>query len=443
MWKVFTDGISSFFEVTLLISIAAAAYLVALAMLHRGFQHAVAAATIASILAALAIIPMTPLASPDAGHLSADVRTLWLHGVNPASNEGAPADIDDPVANKIVVLAGGQSGYGPLSYAIGGIALPFVGDDLRDNIAGQKAVAGLFLVAAALVAGLLARSLGTNAGFAVAFVGLNPLLIFQFPGDGHNDSIMALFGALSVLLALSATIRVRAGGVGMVGASVLAKYSFIFIGPLVLVYWLPRYRYIIGALTAIAGASFVYVIFADPPFLPPGAVVPAIAVGMNSPWVIIHEWAENDRHTTAGLAFSTFFLVLTAIVLLQPIRDKKELVMLCGATLWLLMFIGMASYSPWYQIWYLPLVAAAGTRWLTGVALAFSIGTFSTILTRNWLRDIVIDLGVSDPIQWSAALLWVVVAALGLYLWYRGQQRTAPAQPQRRRGVAVRRRRRA
>ena len=162
MWKVFTGGTSSLVTVGMLIGVASAAYLVALLMLSRGFQHSFAAAIVASVLAALAIFPQMPMASSDTGHFAADVRTMWLHGVNPVSGEGAPANIDDPVANKIRVLAGGQSGYGPLSYGIGGIALPFVGDDLRDNIADQKAVAGLFLLLTAVVAGLLARPVGRD-----------------------------------------------------------------------------------------------------------------------------------------------------------------------------------------------------------------------------------------------------------------------------------------
>jgi alpha-1,6-mannosyltransferase len=454
MWKVFTDGISSLFEVTLLIGVASAAYLVALAMLHRGFKHGFVAAIVASVLAGLAIFPQMPMASPDAGHLSADVRTLWLYGVNPASSEGAPEDTsravllreltEEPVASKIRVLAFGQSGYGPLSYAIGGIALPFVGDDIRDNMAGQKAVAGLFLISTAVIAGLLARNLGGNPGFATAFVGLNPLLIFQFPGDGHNDSIMAAFGALAVLLAISATARVRAGGVGAVAASIAAKYSFVFVGPIVLVYWLPRYRHVVGVLTVLGGAAFVYVIVGEPP-LPAGAVVPAVAVGLNSPWQIVLRWADISRDTTSALAFSSFFLVLASIVWLRPIRNAREMVMLCGVTLWLLMFLGLAAYSPWYQIWYLPLVAAAGSRWLTGVALTFSIGTFATILARNWLRDLVVEVSIDDPIEWSVALLWASTAAVGLLLWYRdSERRRQPARiDRRRRGAPARRRRRA
>src|SRR3970282_857235 len=135
------------------------------------------------------------MTSPDAVHLAADVRTFWLHGKYPASWAGRPSQVDDPIVEQVVRFKERPSGYGPLAYAIGGAPLPFVGDDLRANIAGEKAVAGVFLFATAVLAGFVARRLGQNPALVTAAVGLNPLMLWQFPADGHNDSILAAFGA--------------------------------------------------------------------------------------------------------------------------------------------------------------------------------------------------------------------------------------------------------
>ena len=71
---------------------------------------------------------------------------------------------------------------------------------------GAKVMAGLFLVLTALVVGLIAREIGVNPGFAAAFVGLNPLMLWQYPGDGHNDTIMMAFGMLAVLFVVRAGV---------------------------------------------------------------------------------------------------------------------------------------------------------------------------------------------------------------------------------------------
>ena len=158
--RVLTGGIGDLMDTFLLIALATAAYLACLWALRSGFRYGFAAAIAGSALAGCAMLPAMPLTSPDAVHLAADVRTFWLHGKWPAESDGAPATVDDPVANEVRVFRSQPSGYGPLAYAIGGAALPFVGDSFRANLLGQKIIAGVFLTLTAAAAGIIARKLG-------------------------------------------------------------------------------------------------------------------------------------------------------------------------------------------------------------------------------------------------------------------------------------------
>src|SRR4029079_10176142 len=143
-------------------------------------------------------LPVMPLTSPDAVHLSADVRTLYLHQKYPARRSGAPDKIDDPIAKQVVAFPDQPSSYGPLAYAIGGAAIPFGGGDasLRGTLFGTKLVSGVFLLLTAIFAGIAAKRLGRNGALAVAMVGMNPLFLWEFPGAGHNATIMAAFGVM-------------------------------------------------------------------------------------------------------------------------------------------------------------------------------------------------------------------------------------------------------
>jgi hypothetical protein len=403
-----------------IIALATVFYLGALWALREGFRRSWEAAVAASVLAALAWMPATTLSSPDAVHLAADVRTFWLHGQFPGTWDGRPSQIDDPIAAQVVQYHDRPSGYGPVAYAIGGLPLPFVGDSLSLNLLGQKAVAATFLVLTAGVAGLLARWLGGNAGLATGIVGLNPMMLWQFPGDAHNDAIMVFFGLLSVPLLAATAWRKRLGGAGLAAASVLSKFGLAFAGPLVVAYWFPRWRAVLAIALAAAGVLAFVVMIAANESLGLGAIGPATAIAPITPWDILWDLTDRDpdaRRWIAMLAYGMFALLLAAIVWKHPLETAQDLVTAVATAIFFFLFLCCPGFLPWYQIWYLPLAAVSGRRWLVVTALVFSIGSWFPLIAYNWQGPIARDMGISEPMQKATAVLWLATALIAAWLF--------------------------
>jgi hypothetical protein len=422
-----------------IIALATAFYLGALWALRKGFRRSWEGAVAATALAALAWMPATTLSSPDAVHLAADVRTLWLHGQFPGTWEGRPSQIDDPIAGQVVQYHDRPSGYGPVAYAIGGLPLPFVGDSLPLNLLGQKAVSATFLVLAAAVAGLLARWLGGNAGLVTGIVGLNPMMLWQFPGDAHNDAIMVVFGLLALPLLAAAAWRKRIGGVALAAASVLSKFGLVFAAPVVVAYWFPRWRAVFAVALAAAGVLAIVALIAARESLGLGALGPATAIAPITPWDILWDMTDRDpdaRRWIAIVAYSAYALVLAAIVWKHPLETAQDLVTAAATAMFFFLFLCCPGFLPWYQIWYLPLAAVSGRRWLVVTAIAFSIGSWLPLLAYNWQGSIVRDMGISEPIQKATAVLWLTTGLIAAWL-FRGDTMAPQA-----REVDVRRARR-
>lgn len=93
--------------------------------------------------------------------------------------------------------------YGPLWTQISALVVRFV-----DGVAATIVVFRVLAVAASLgtlavVARLVGRARPERLAFALAIIGLNPVVVFQSAGSGHNDLLLALSvaGALALVVA--------------------------------------------------------------------------------------------------------------------------------------------------------------------------------------------------------------------------------------------------
>lgn len=431
---VFTDHIDSLATSILLIATAGAGYLGCLWAVRRGFRYSLHAVIGAITLASVALIPMMPLTSPDAVHLASDVRALWLHGRYPTSEEGIPQRVaeetGDPVAAEVRDYASATSSYGPVSYIAGGLSLPFVGDGLRANLAGVKAVAGLFLVLTAFLAALAARQLGRDPAMVAALIGLNPLMLWEFPGNGHNDTIMAAFGVAAVLFIVREAWPQRALGAGLGAASVLAKFGLAPAAPLVAAYWFPRWRTIIAIAVLASGALLVIPLITEDL---PGPIVRQVApAGVITRGFWRETWdlagnGETSQRVIMGAAYGLTIAIAAYLTWRHPLKQPRDLVVATGILLFFFIFLGYAGYRPWYQIWYLPFAMLAGVRWLTIASILFSFGAFAITLAANWQGDIINELDISDPIGKASVMTWLIVGGAALLFWWMDRERAARA----------------
>jgi hypothetical protein len=93
--------------------------------------------------------------------------------------------------------------YGPLWTQASGLVAR-IADDVGAFVAAFRAIAiAASLATVVVVAGLVRRARPDREAFAVAVVGLNPVVLFQSAASGHNDLLVALAIAAAIALVFS------------------------------------------------------------------------------------------------------------------------------------------------------------------------------------------------------------------------------------------------
>jgi hypothetical protein len=336
------------------------AYVVGLRVLRRR------GARLAAVGALAIAIQIAPLAGPLL--LSSDAWTYWdygrlaaAHGANPYREN--PDDYEDDPAFPWVGARWRDttSVYGP-AFTLASEPLALAAGSSRHAAAWiYKSLAALFVLACAF----LAARLSPRPGFALAFVGWNPLLALHFAGGGHNDAWMAAL--VLAALALAATGRRQLAG----AAWALA----------VLVKWVPLVFLPLRALEARTTGRRVSHL---------GFAATAVVVGALATWRYGSAWlgafgplARNANKETRfalphrlgelgiphGLAIAlcaAAFLVAYAWLAREAWRGRARLGLAAG-----LLLLAVPYLAAWYVVWTVPLAAAEDDRtaqWL-GLAL--------------------------------------------------------------------------
>src|SRR5215210_3168557 len=179
-----------------LLVLAFALYLVGLLLLRRR------PARDAAVLAAAALVQLLPLAGPL--HLSTDAWTYWEYGRIAAIHDANPyTDVPNDFAGDPAYERAGAawrdttSVYGPAFTLLSELVARVSGSSAAAAAWIYKALAGLSLLACAVLAARLAR----DRPFAAALVGWNPLLAVHFAGGGHNDATMVALTLAALVLA--------------------------------------------------------------------------------------------------------------------------------------------------------------------------------------------------------------------------------------------------
>lgn len=429
-------GAGDMTSVLLILILATVCYAACLWALSKNFRHARWFALGGVLLVGFSALPAMPLTSPDTTHFAADVRTLWLHGRYPTQWDNRPSQVDDPVAKEVRVFADAPSGYGPVSYALGGVAIPFVGDNLRPNVFGIKVVSFLALIATSVIAGLVASSLGRNPAVAIAAIGMNPTFVWHFPGDGHNDVIMSAFGMAAVLFLVRRAWPHRFLGAGLGALSVLSKFSVVLIAPIVLTAWFPKLRLIIGSVVALGGTALIVLYFGVIQGVS-GTSGPVEGVTRNTPWYFLFNGMNLDGtgHDVAiAFCYSGAFIMIGFICAAHRFETKQDLVNAMGLAMGLFLFLFAPTLRQWYQIWAFPLLMLCSVNWLRMAGYCFSLAGMVTVLSLNWNVSIERQMGISNPIGTSVVLVWLVTAGVAIvyYLLDRpagGPQRSRKRSP--------------
>jgi alpha-1,6-mannosyltransferase len=343
-----------------------AGYVAVLVSAQRLRMRAIVAAVVA---AHVLLLLGPPLISQDVFGYIGYARLGATHGLDPYTHLTAEAPGDPVFA--FLGWPFKHSPYGPLftlaSYATAPLSVAAA-------LWAFKALAALTsLLAVALIA-LACKRMGRSPAWAVAFVGLNPVLLELAVGGAHNDTLLLALLAAALALSAGAAPRFRAGAVSLaagVGIKVSAglPLAFLVLAP-------RRARERVGVAAA---AAITLAVLAAAGLIGFGSHALGFlgAVGEQQQLVAVHSIpAETARLFGLGGTpgwwrhlFGAAFAAFLAVALWRTARGADWRVAAGWTTLALL--FSTAWLLPWYVIWALPLAAVSGDRRLCGATLLF------------------------------------------------------------------------
>jgi Glycosyltransferase family 87 len=317
------------------------------------------------LLLHVAFLLAPPLFSADVFGYVDYARLHVVHGLDPYLH-GAAAAPHDPAA-EWVRWHDVATPYGPLFTVL---SSPLAWMSVPAALWICKSLAALLSLACLALVWRIAQRREVAPAGAVAFVGLNPLLLAYGVGGAHNDFLWLALGLLGVLL----TLERRSAAGGFAGALALGvKASSGLLLPFVLLGAHRRRRAFGGALAAGALVLLVGV-----------AAFGGEALGflkqLRQQQDLVATYSVPSR-VAAALGFdgipsglrllvAVAFLVTVVLLLWRTWQRRLDWLAAAGwATLALL--LSTAWLVPWYVVWLLPLAAVGRDRRLTAATLLF------------------------------------------------------------------------
>jgi alpha-1,6-mannosyltransferase len=362
-WRGLDLGLSSSSFQTLML-VMCASYALVLVLARR----LPAAMLLGAIVTADAILLLgPPLISQDVFGYLAFARLGVLHGLDPYTHFAAEAPTDP--SYRFIGWPFQHSPYGPL-FTLASYALVPLG--LAGGLWAFKSIAVVSSLGAVLLIARAAGRLGHSRNWALAFVGLNPVLLVLAVGGAHNDTLLLAALALALFLTAGASRRARAAA-GALAAGVGIKVTAGLVLPFLVLApagTRERLRAALGASGALLAVALVGVL---------GFGVHALgflnAVGEQQQLVATHSVpAETARlfalSGTPGWWRHLYvggFVAVLAYALWRTARGADWRVAAGWSTIALL--VSTAWLLPWYAIWVLPLAAVSGDRRLCAATL--------------------------------------------------------------------------
>ena len=285
--------------------------------------------------------------------------------------------------------------YGPLFTALSA-GLAKVVSSIGGTIVAFRVVAvGSSLATVGIVASVARRMSPGRAVFAVAAVGMNPVVVFQSVASGHNDLLVALSvaGAFALVVArreLIAVVALSLGALVKATAAVPLVLLLVFI-----VVRRPRGARLRAALLHVGVAAALGLAFAVPFFTRTDPTLGMSELAKHEGWLAPSRFFRRVFDALSGdslgfVARGAFgVLIVIAMVALCVALWRRtsvgagaeELGAAWGWGLLLLMLLGPVLL-PWYVTWALPLA------WLLPrVPRAVLIGTSTALAISQWTTE--------------------------------------------------------
>lgn len=322
-----------------------------------------------SIAFHLAIVLLPLLISRDVYSYIAHGQIVSVHGANPYVQ--TPADFPSFLTRELVGprWVDTPSVYGPLFSHLAGVVTR-TSTRLDTLVDAFRLLAIAASLATTIVIGVVARRVRpSRAVFAVVAFGLNPVVLFQSAGSGHNDLLVAL----AIALAAWCVVRDRTlWAVGILTCGALIKAT-LFLPLLLLVVWVvwrrpPDERLRVGAANAGMALAIVAIV-AAPFFQLHDPTLGMLELSAHEGWLAPSRFFRRVLDAVSGDTLGVVARVAFAMALLVAVvwlvravaraaasgRPTSELLGGWGWALLMLTLLGPVLL-PWYLAWSLPLI---------------------------------------------------------------------------------------
>jgi hypothetical protein len=374
-------------------ALAAAAFL---AVLRESWRGTISARTVIGLAVAyhVVVLFLPLLFSRDVYSYTYYGRIAAVYHANPYV--ATPSDFpSDPLALYVGPRwVGTPAVYGPLFTLLSsGVARMF--GSVSASIAAFRFIAiAASLATIAVLAPLVRRVRPDREAFAVAMIGLNPVVLFQSVASGHNDLLVALSiaGALALVFAgkeLPATAVLSLGAMVKVTAAV----PLLLLVVAVVARTEPGRR--ARALAAHLGvAAAIALLFALPFLQTSDPTLGMVELARHQGWLapsrffgrVLDAMTGESLGVVARVAFAVafavaLFLIARALIRRAPSIRAEAQGAAWGWSLLFLMLLGPVLL-PWYLAWTLPLA------WLLPKAPRLAVVWIGTLLTvSQWATE--------------------------------------------------------
>lgn len=355
-------------ELTVVLGVLAICWLLATALAPRVRVEWIAAAL---VLVHVVFVLGPPLSLTDLFNYLHYGRMGATYGRNPyvALPLAAPGDPAFRFSNWHHL----PSPYGPFFTLVGYALAPL---SLHAAYWTWKAVAGLSSLGCLAIVGWLAARLGRSPRRALAFAGLNPLVLVYGLGGAHNDALMLLcaLGAVALVVrgrALASPAWDIGAGAAIV-AGVAFKFSLLGLVPLVVLGARRRPAALAGAAAMGAVvADVVHGVFASK--LPATGLQDRLVTPLSAP--NLAGLLTGAGGATAGVRSAAHVVLAVAVAAasLAVAHRRERLVGACAAVM-LATVLTLAWTVPWYVWWILPFAALTRVRTTKVAAVAVTVG---------------------------------------------------------------------
>jgi hypothetical protein len=322
-----------------------------------------------SIVFHIAIVLQPLLISRDVYSYIAHGQIVSLHHANPYVQ--TPADFPGFLSRTLVGprWVDTPSVYGPLFTHLAGLVTRATSrlDALVD--AFRLIMIGASLATTFVIAAVTRRVRPGRAAFAVAAIGLNPVILFQSAGSGHNDLLVAL----GIALAAWCVLRERTyWAIVIVACAGLIKAT-AFLPLLLLVIWVawrrpPGERLRAGVTHAALGVAVVVVV-AIPFFQWHDPTLGMLELSSHEGWLAPSRFFRRVLDAISGDTLGAVARVVFAVALVAAVvwlvrgvarasASGRPPLELLGAWGWALLALTVLGpvLLPWYLAWSLPLI---------------------------------------------------------------------------------------